>query len=106
MFSEKLDRELAEDLDSWQLERWNYRWAGQYGSKDWSVADPNKQGRDKLVVASARLLPGDQGVFLEVADMQKVMQMGISYDLEDTGGGEIIGAIYNTVHTMAPAFKR
>ena len=105
MFSEKLDRELAEDLDSWQLERWNYRWAGQYGSKDWSVADPNKQGRDKLVVASARLLPGDQGVFLEVADMQKVMQMGISYDLEDTDGEEIIGAIYNTVHTMAPAFK-
>ena len=37
--------------------------------------------------------------------MKEVMQMGISYDLEDTGGGEIIGAIYNTVHVMAPAFK-
>ena len=37
--------------------------------------------------------------------MQKVMQMGISYDLEDSDGEEIIGAIYNTVHTMAPAFK-
>ena len=105
MFSEDLDKELAEDLDSWKLERWNYRWARQYGSKDWSVADPNKQGRDKVAVSSARLLPGGQGVFLEVADMQKVMQMGISYDLEDTKGGEIIGAIHNTVHAMAPAFK-
>ena len=102
---EKLDRELAEELDSWKLERWNYRWARQYGSRDWSVAAPNKQGRDKLAVSSARLLPGGQGVFLEVADMKKVMQMGISYDLEDTEGGEMIGAIYNTVHAMAPAFK-
>ncbi len=103
-FTERIDSELAEDLDSWRVERWNYRWAGAYGSKEWSVADPEKQGRDKVVVKSAKLLRGDREVFLEIPDMKPVMQMGVGYDLETADGDEVIGAIYNTVHAMAPAY--
>ena len=32
-FHEKLDKELAEDVGSYTVKRWNYRWTKSYGSK-------------------------------------------------------------------------
>ena len=56
-FTCELDEELVEDLDSWKIEQWNYRWTRKYGSKEYKVSDPEKVGHDPVPVASARLLP-------------------------------------------------
>jgi hypothetical protein len=54
-FTQPLDRAIAEDLGSYAIHQWNYLYAAQYGSKDWSVANPGKEGRDELTVTSAHL---------------------------------------------------
>jgi hypothetical protein len=41
--------------------------------------------------------------YVELHIMETAMMM-IGYDLETTEGGEVIGAIYNTIHAMRPAF--
>src|SRR5262249_15448143 len=35
-FGRPLDKS-ATDPKAWSVEQWNYRWSGDYGSKDWSV---------------------------------------------------------------------
>ena len=99
-FTNALDPELARDAGSYSILRWNYRWSSEYGSRQWSLTDPSKQGYDTLEVKSAKLLPDGKSVFLEVQDMRPVMQMQIGYDLEATDGSQVRGEIYNTVHAL------
>ena len=102
-FTQQLDKELAEDLDSWQIEQWNYQWTSKYGSKEYKVSEPSATGHDKVEVRSARLLPGGQEVFLEIPNLAPVMQMKIEFDLETANGDEMIGAMHNTIHALSPA---
>ncbi len=85
-FMQPLDRRTAEDLGSYGIKQWNYRYAQDYGSKDWSVVDPSKEGRDTVEVRSARLLPDGQSVRLEVPGLKPVMQMEVKYNLDTSNG--------------------
>lgn len=105
-FTQKLDQELAEDLDSWQLEQWNYAWTSKYGSKDFKVSNPDQTGHDKVVVNSAKLLPNGNEVFLEISNLAPVMQMKIHFDLETADGAEMIGDLHNTIHALAKPFGK
>ena len=99
-FDQPLDQELAEDLESWSVERWNYRWTKGYGSKEFKVTEPDKVGHDTVNVKSAKLSADKKSVFVELESVIPVMQMSIGYDLESEDGDEIRGSIYNTVHKM------
>ena len=99
-FTCNLDPELANDAESYSILRWNYRWSGEYGSRQWSLSDPSKQGYDTLKVKSAKLLEDGKSVILEIEDMRPVMQMQIGYDLESDDGAEVRGEIHNTVHVL------
>ena len=99
-FSQSLPKKIAEDVGNYRIDQWNYRWSGSYGSKRWSVKNPDKVGQDTLTVKSAKLLPDGKSVFLEVADLQPVMQMQINYDLSTRQGQTLQGAIYNTIHRL------
>src|SRR5262249_25137138 len=69
-FAQPLDKEVAEDVGSYGIEQWNYRYAAQYGSKDWSILNPNKEGHDPVQVRSAKLIEDDRTVFLEIPDLK------------------------------------
>jgi glucose/arabinose dehydrogenase len=99
-FTCPLARDVAEDVGSWSILRWNYHWTAEYGSRQWSVTDPSKQGYDTLEVKSAKLLPDGKSVFLEVRDMRPAMQMQVGYDLEAEDGTQVRGEIYNTIHAL------
>ena len=101
----KLDEELANDLESFAVHHWNYRWTNRYGSPDYKVSEPDKTGRDKLEVKSAKLLADGRSVFIEIDGIQPVMQMEIAYDLESVAGGELVDKVHNTIHNLRPAFK-
>ena len=103
-FTQKIDKELAEDLDSWQIEQWNYQWTGKYGSKEYKVSNPSEVGHDKVKVTSARLLSSGTEVFLQIPNLAPVMQMKIHFDLETAAGDEMIGELHNTIHTLGSAF--
>lgn len=99
-FAQPLDRSAAEDAGSYSLRQWNYRYTGAYGSKDYSVSDPSKEGRDDVTVRSAKLLPDGKSVFIETAELRPVMQMELKYNLQFTGGASASGPLYLTLNRL------
>ena len=104
-FTEALDRELAEDVESYKAERWNYIWAKTYGSKDWSVADPKDKGREKMKVTGAGLARDGKTVDLLIEDMQPVMQMAVTYNLESQDGDTVKNTVFHTIHKVGVPMK-
>ena len=103
-FGVELDEELANDLESYAVHHWNYRWTNRYGSPDYKVSNPNETGRDKLKVLSAKLQTDKKSVFIEIEGVVPVMQMEIAYDLESIDGDELVDKVHNTIHKLRPAF--
>jgi hypothetical protein len=99
-FTETLDRSIAEDPGSYAVHQWNYRYAAQYGSKDWSVSDPAKEGHDELPIRSARLLPDGKTIFLELSGLTPVMQMEIKYSLKTTSAAALRNQLWLTLNRL------
>jgi hypothetical protein len=99
-FSEPLDRELAEDIESYGAEMWNYRWTANYGSPDFSVANPDKQGRDPVQIQSAKLQADGKTIVLTIPTLRPAMQFALRYNLETTKGEPIQNALYATINAM------
>jgi hypothetical protein len=105
-FTQPLDRAVAEDPGSYAVHEWNYRYVAQYGSKDWSVANPEKEGRDELAVTSARLLPDGKTVFIEMPGLRPVMQMEIKYNLSAADGKPLRSQLWLTLNRLDSAWRR
>jgi glucose/arabinose dehydrogenase len=99
-FAQPLDASAAEDVGSYAIRQWNYHYAAQYGSKDWSVADPRKEGRDDVTVKSARLLSDHQTIFLEIPGLQPVMQMELKYSLSAADGKPMRNQLWLTLNKL------
>jgi hypothetical protein len=99
-FAQSLEKETAEDVGSYAVEQWNYRYAAQYGSKDWSVADPDREGHDTLDVRSAKLHADCRTVFLEIPGLKPVMQLQIQYNVEAKAGASMRGKLYATINRL------
>jgi len=99
-FSLPLEKASAEDPGSFGVTQWNYRYAAQYGSKDWSVANPEKPGRDEVEVKSARLLPDGKTVFLEIPALRPVMQMEVKYSLNSAEGKAVRSQLWLTLNKL------
>ena len=99
-FDTPLDRELAEDPGSYSLEQWNYLWSSQYGSEDWSVRYPKKNGRDSVAIQSAELSKDHKTVALSVPDLTKAMQFELKYDMDDTEGELVRGSMAGTINEL------
>ncbi|MEX2214287.1 MAG: DUF6797 domain-containing protein [Phycisphaeraceae bacterium] len=100
-FSDAMDRELAEDESSYQVQRWNYIYSEKYGSPEVTLADPKKQGRDEVKIAQASLSKDGKNVFLEIKDMKPAMQMMIKMNLESEKGETVKHEVFITVHHVA-----
>jgi len=99
-FTQPLDRAAATDPGSYGVRQWNYRYTSTYGSKDWSIANPQKEGRDDLLVKSARLLPDGKTVFIEIPDLTPVMQMEIKYSLNAADGKAMRNQLWLTLNAL------
>ena len=99
-FTQPLDRVAAADPGSYGVRQWNYRYTSTYGSKDWSIANPQKEGRDDLLVKSARLLPDGKTVFIEIPDLTPVMQMEIKYSLNAADGKAMRNQLWLTLNAL------
>jgi hypothetical protein len=105
-FACKLDATRAVEKGRWRVEQWNYRWSGDYGSKDWSVRQPDREGHDTLTVTGVTLAKDGQGVFLQVEGLREAMQTRIGYDVLGADGKSVVGAVHNTIHRLAPPQRR
>ena len=99
-FTDPLDKAAVEDVDNYNLQRWNYKWTQNYGSPHFSADKPREQGRDDMEVESASLSADGKTVTLKVADLKPVMQMRLVYQLKSAGGAPVRGAIHHTVNVV------
>ena len=99
-FSQPLDRTTAEDIGSYGVKRWNYRYAREYGSKDWSVANSDREGRDDVPVKSAKLQPDGRTVVLDLGPMTPVMQMEVQWNLDTASGQTSKSQLWLTVNQV------
>jgi glucose/arabinose dehydrogenase len=99
-FAAPLDPTTANDVGSWDVEQWNYKWSSAYGSAEYSVENPTKKGKDTVDVKSAKLSADGKTVFLEMPDIKPVMQMSITYTLKGADGRKVEGVVYNTINRL------
>jgi len=97
-FAVPLDRATASDPGSYAVKRWNYRYTEEYGSKDWSVAEPSRNGRDDVAVTKASLLPDGRTLRLELADAAPAMQYELRYNVDLEGKGTASGQLWFSLH--------
>jgi glucose/arabinose dehydrogenase len=97
-FAVPLDR-ASLNVATADVEQWTYDWSEKYGSKDYSIANPGKLGRDKVTVNALSL--GDDGktVRLDIPGLKPVMQMGITLmGLRTKDGAPLRTTVYNTIN--------
>src|SRR5207253_1511628 len=97
-FSTPLDRASASDPANWSVSAWNYIWSADYGSKQWSVADPRKQGEDTWPVERADVSPDGASVTLSIRGWRPAMSVRVKYALPAADGAPVAGTIWGTVN--------
>ncbi|WP_339731917.1 ThuA domain-containing protein [uncultured Gimesia sp.] len=100
-FTNPLDRDAAENPNQYAIEQWNYLWSEKYGSPEFKVSAPQTEGRDEVEILSATLLQDQRTVFLELASVKPVMQMGITYHLTSQSGTEVKQTYYHTINSVS-----
>jgi hypothetical protein len=120
-FTCALDSATAGDAQNWNVEVWNYLWSAAYGSPEFStIAPPEKPAEagkdgeaqfsktqatlkkhDPLTVQSATLSADGKSVFLEMPEIQPVMQMAIKFAVRAADGTELRSEVINTIHALA-----
>lgn len=100
-FPVALDADTAGDKDSYAVERWNYRYTGNYGSKDYKLSNPEEVGHDKVEVTGVTVSPDKKSVTIAIADLKQVMQQAIKYKIATADGQLISGELFHTIN-VAP----
>ena len=99
-FTDALDKAVAEDVGNYAIEQFNIRWAAAYGSPELSVADPAKQGRDKVEVASAKLKDDGRTVVLAIPGLKPVNCQVIKLKIAAADGTPIATMVWGTINAM------
>lgn len=99
-FTSPVDPETAGDVDSYTAQQWNYLYSEKYGSPDYSVADPKKQGRDPVDIKSAKVSSDGRKVTLEIPGLRPVQQMLVKMRIKAADGTAISQELWNTIHQV------
>jgi hypothetical protein len=102
-FSAPLDAASAADAENWSAERWNYRWTGAYGSRDYSVSDPEREGKELMLIDKAEVSADGRTVTLVLQDLRPADQMKLSYRIKSADGIDLRNEIYQTIHRVPGA---
>ena len=96
----ELDSSFATDPENFAVERWNYLWSDKYGSPEFKVSQPGRQGRDKMEITSAQLSSDLKSVTLKVADLRAAHQMRLQFRLKTKDGAPVNHEIYHTINAL------
>lgn len=101
-FNQKLNKNIAKQLENYQIEQWNYRWTEQYGSANWSVKNPEEEGQDTVVVKEVEISKNSKKLLLKLSkeDLVPVDQMRIVLSLESEDGQPYQDSMYLTIHEV------
>lgn len=99
-FTDPVTKESAADPGAWDIQQWNYHWSNDYGSGEYSIADPQKKGHDTVAVKSARLSADGKTLFLGIDKLKPVMQMLIRGEIDAADGTHMVVEIANTINVV------
>jgi len=99
-FTQPLDAASATDVQNYSVKRWNYERAEHYGSPEFSVANPGRQGKDNVDVKSAKLGADGKTVELELVDLKPVMQQRILFRIKARDGTPLEQEIQETINVI------
>ena len=107
-FTNALDATSSVDDQNWAVDQWNYQWTKNYGSKMYSVQDPEKEvgnkkqgtfGGDPIPITGIKLLD-KKTVFLEINNLRPVMQSRIRYNIKAEDNAVIKQEIFHTINRV------
>jgi hypothetical protein len=91
----------AADVANYAVKQWNYKWTGGYGSGEYRL--DGKPGSEPVEVKSVKLSEDKKRVFLEMENVQPVMQMEIKLSTKAASGAPIPNRIINTINAVPGA---
>jgi putative heme-binding domain-containing protein len=95
-FSEELDAESVTAANVF-CQQWNYLYSAGYGSPEYSVVQPGRQGHDYVPVKSVRLLGDGRSVFVEIPQLHPVMQFHFHGRFRTRSGGGVLPDVFATI---------
>ena len=98
-----VEESSATDPQNYSVERWNYKWTGNYGSDNYSVTDPTKHSgntADLMVIDKITLAPDHKTLTLALPEMAPAMQMKIRFKIQSADGKPVDQEIHNTIHRV------
>jgi hypothetical protein len=98
-FSAPLDGTAA-DTAGWSAEHWNYRWTGRYGSPEYSPTEPEKKGKDLLLVDKVTLSPDKKTAFLQFANLVPAHTVRFRFNVKAADGSEVKYQIDQTINRV------
>jgi len=99
-FTAPVDPALAADPDNYDALWWNYAYTEKYGSPDFSVADPKKQGRDAVEIKSVKVSPDGKKLSLEIPTIRPVMQLLLRIRIKGADGSAVNQDVWSTIHKV------
>ena len=100
-FTAPLDPDIANDVGSFAMTRWNYRWTNEYGSKWYSVDEPDKITTGDLVnISSVRLSHDRLSVELSIPDLRPSHQYEVKAKVVTATGESMATDFIGTIHRI------
>jgi hypothetical protein len=65
---------------------WNYEYAKRYGSPEFSSSSPGSLWHDRMVVRSVSMLNSGKSIFVEMPEMEPIMQLHLRMHLKSADG--------------------
>lgn len=99
-FSDPVDPVSAGDWANYAASRWQYRRTEEYGSDDYRISNPQREGRDRVQIEEAIVADDRKSVFLRMPEIQPAMQMELQYRILAVDGTEISRTVHHTIHRL------
>lgn len=108
-FTDPLDAASAVDDQNYAVDQWNYRWTQDYGSKLYSVKDPNKVLGEKkqavfkgdtIEIQSIKLSDDRKTITLKIDGLKPVMQSRIRFNIKADDGTVLKQDIFHTINRV------
>ena len=99
-FNFPLEEESVQSPNAFQGTQWNYRWTTAYGSKHWSVEDPNREGADEIKIGSVVLGKDGKTVTLKLPGLKPVNQIRMQILLKSSDGREFQEEFLATINRV------
>ena len=103
-FAEELDSSITNHPSQIFAQQWNYQYSKGYGSPEFSIKHPDKLGHDKVEVRSLKLLNANKSVFVEIPEIQPVMQMHLRLKLTFQNGVEHKTQLFPTITNLGASY--